>query len=302
VPARQEREEVLVPVQEVRDAVELVRHLERETRRSSRRRAAARAPAPRGVPVVRGAHELRRDVGPAMSHSMWVRTTSRNAPSSRGGTAPCACARSAARAASRVLVQLGVGRQGQFPSTGPPPVSARRTGTRSFSMCRDMRSGLRSPVLRSSARKPCGMSRTWAPAGGRKSRKRWRHTSSVPAHVRRDPGCRVRPRGGRTHGAYRLDPEAGQGTGRLGPAHDHRLAADGAINGELTPIPYEPLTREMSELLLFEIMDAATRARYDANKDVDFSYEVPTSPGRAATSTSRARARRARSACCPARS
>jgi len=47
------------------------------------------------------------------------------------------------------------------------------------------------------------------------------------------------------------------------------------INGELTPIPYEPLTREMSELLLFEIMDAATRARYDANKDVDFSYEVP---------------------------
>ena len=47
------------------------------------------------------------------------------------------------------------------------------------------------------------------------------------------------------------------------------------INGEITPIPYEPLTREMSELLLFEIMDAANRARYDQNKDVDFSSEVP---------------------------
>ncbi|MFN8587196.1 MAG: PilT/PilU family type 4a pilus ATPase [Candidatus Eisenbacteria bacterium] len=47
------------------------------------------------------------------------------------------------------------------------------------------------------------------------------------------------------------------------------------INGEITPIPYEPLTREVSELLLFEIMDPPTRARYDAHKDVDFSYEVP---------------------------
>jgi twitching motility protein PilT len=47
------------------------------------------------------------------------------------------------------------------------------------------------------------------------------------------------------------------------------------IHGEITPIPYEPLTREMSELLLFEIMDAPTRAKYDAHKDVDFSYEVP---------------------------
>lgn len=47
------------------------------------------------------------------------------------------------------------------------------------------------------------------------------------------------------------------------------------INGELTPIPYEPLTREMSEMLLFEIMDPPTRERFDTNKDVDFSYEVP---------------------------
>ncbi len=47
------------------------------------------------------------------------------------------------------------------------------------------------------------------------------------------------------------------------------------INGEITPIPYEPLTREMSEMLLFEIMDPPVRARYDEFKDVDFSYEVP---------------------------
>ena len=47
------------------------------------------------------------------------------------------------------------------------------------------------------------------------------------------------------------------------------------LNGEITPIPYEELTREINELLLFEIMDADTRARYEQVKDVDFSYEVP---------------------------
>jgi twitching motility protein PilT len=47
------------------------------------------------------------------------------------------------------------------------------------------------------------------------------------------------------------------------------------INGEITPIPYEELTREVNELLLFEIMDPAVRARYEDAKDVDFSYEVP---------------------------
>jgi len=47
------------------------------------------------------------------------------------------------------------------------------------------------------------------------------------------------------------------------------------INGEITPIPYEEVTREINELLLFEIMDPEIRARYDALKDVDFSYEVP---------------------------
>ena len=33
------------------------------------------------------------------------------------------------------------------------------------------------------------------------------------------------------------------------------------INGEITPIPYEELTREINELLLFEIMDPEIRAR-----------------------------------------
>ena len=47
------------------------------------------------------------------------------------------------------------------------------------------------------------------------------------------------------------------------------------INGEITPIPYEEVTREINELLLFELMDPEIRARYDQNKDVDFSYEVP---------------------------
>jgi twitching motility protein PilT len=47
------------------------------------------------------------------------------------------------------------------------------------------------------------------------------------------------------------------------------------INGEITPIPYEHITREVNEMLLFELMDADLRARYEQFKDVDFSYEVP---------------------------
>jgi twitching motility protein PilT len=47
------------------------------------------------------------------------------------------------------------------------------------------------------------------------------------------------------------------------------------INGEIVPIPYEELTREVIEVLLFELMDPVQRARYDRDKDVDFSYEVP---------------------------
>ncbi len=52
------------------------------------------------------------------------------------------------------------------------------------------------------------------------------------------------------------------------------------INGEITPIPYEALTREVSEMLLFEIMDGPTRARYEAHKDVDFSYSIRGENGR----------------------
>ncbi len=47
------------------------------------------------------------------------------------------------------------------------------------------------------------------------------------------------------------------------------------INGEMTAIPHERLTPEIASLLLFEIMDPQSRARYEQVKDVDFSYEVP---------------------------
>ncbi len=47
------------------------------------------------------------------------------------------------------------------------------------------------------------------------------------------------------------------------------------IHGEITPIPYPEMTRELADALLFELMDAELRARYDKNKDVDFAYDVP---------------------------
>jgi twitching motility protein PilT len=47
------------------------------------------------------------------------------------------------------------------------------------------------------------------------------------------------------------------------------------INGRITPIPYEELTRDINELLLFEIMEPSVRSRYEEMKDVDFSYEIP---------------------------
>jgi len=47
------------------------------------------------------------------------------------------------------------------------------------------------------------------------------------------------------------------------------------INGEITPIPYEKLTPELAQLLLYEIMDADLRAKFERDKDVDFAYEVP---------------------------
>jgi twitching motility protein PilT len=47
------------------------------------------------------------------------------------------------------------------------------------------------------------------------------------------------------------------------------------ISGEITPIPHPEMSRELLELLLFEIMDPEVRARYERDKDVDFAYEVP---------------------------
>jgi twitching motility protein PilT len=47
------------------------------------------------------------------------------------------------------------------------------------------------------------------------------------------------------------------------------------MNGEITAVPYEELTPELAELLLFEIMDADLKAKYERDKDVDFAYEVP---------------------------
>ena len=47
------------------------------------------------------------------------------------------------------------------------------------------------------------------------------------------------------------------------------------LHGDLVPIPYEPMSKEVLQLLLFEIMDAPIRARFDQAKDVDFAYEVP---------------------------
>jgi twitching motility protein PilT len=46
------------------------------------------------------------------------------------------------------------------------------------------------------------------------------------------------------------------------------------INGEITPIPYQEITAEISQLLLFELMDEELSARFAEYKDVDFSYEV----------------------------
>ena len=47
------------------------------------------------------------------------------------------------------------------------------------------------------------------------------------------------------------------------------------INGEITPVPYEELTPELAELLLFEIMTPEQHVKFDRDKDVDFAYEVP---------------------------
>jgi twitching motility protein PilT len=47
------------------------------------------------------------------------------------------------------------------------------------------------------------------------------------------------------------------------------------INGQIVPVPYEELTADVIQVLLYELMDPELRARYERDKDVDFSYEVP---------------------------
>jgi twitching motility protein PilT len=47
------------------------------------------------------------------------------------------------------------------------------------------------------------------------------------------------------------------------------------LHGQIATIPYEELSRELAETLMFEIMDAETRERFNRARDVDFSYEVP---------------------------
>ena len=47
------------------------------------------------------------------------------------------------------------------------------------------------------------------------------------------------------------------------------------ISGEIEPVPHEEMTRDVVEMLLYEIMDEDVRARYERDKDVDFAYEVP---------------------------
>jgi twitching motility protein PilT len=47
------------------------------------------------------------------------------------------------------------------------------------------------------------------------------------------------------------------------------------INGEITPIPYQEITPELSQLLLLELFDDELQTRFAEFKDVDFSYEVP---------------------------
>ncbi|GJM44442.1 MAG: twitching motility protein PilT [Gemmatimonadota bacterium] len=45
-------------------------------------------------------------------------------------------------------------------------------------------------------------------------------------------------------------------------------------NGEMEPIPYQELTRELADMLLTEIMGEDERARFAKKRDVDFSYDV----------------------------
>ncbi|MFN8177073.1 MAG: type IV pilus twitching motility protein PilT [bacterium] len=45
-------------------------------------------------------------------------------------------------------------------------------------------------------------------------------------------------------------------------------------HGDMEPVPYQELTREVTELLLLEIMGEKEREQFATQRDVDFSYEV----------------------------
>jgi twitching motility protein PilT len=47
------------------------------------------------------------------------------------------------------------------------------------------------------------------------------------------------------------------------------------LHGEMRPVPYQELTRELAEMLLFEIMTDRERETFERQRDVDFSYEIP---------------------------
>jgi twitching motility protein PilT len=47
------------------------------------------------------------------------------------------------------------------------------------------------------------------------------------------------------------------------------------LNGEVLPLADERLARDALQLMLFEIADAAARARFEQTREADFAYELP---------------------------
>ena len=47
------------------------------------------------------------------------------------------------------------------------------------------------------------------------------------------------------------------------------------LHGELAALPHEPLARDVVQLLLYELMDGATKAQFEEARDVEFAYELP---------------------------
>src|SRR5438105_2619213 len=45
------------------------------------------------------------------------------------------------------------------------------------------------------------------------------------------------------------------------------------VHGEIMPLPREPLTREQTHDLVYDIMNDAYKARFEATRDLDFSLD-----------------------------